>query len=175
MASKFPFEKAKTTDWIQAVGVVASLIIGLTLAIPQLFLAVEALEQTAKANTFAAEANRMAMVTEANGLLTQVNLVELELERMDPALIDCRATCYSPRERLHLLRLQYVDRMHRLQEAGLLDAITWSAEQRYIDWLVRRPSFQDMWERGEGLPGGSLREQYRSTFRKVIDDALSTL
>lgn len=173
MAVTFSFEKTKTTDWIQAIGVVASLIIGLVLAIPQLFMAVEALERTADANTLAAEANRLAMVAEANGLLTQVNLVGLELERMDPTLIDHRTTAYSPRERLHLLRLQYVDRMHRLHEAGYLDAITWTAEQRYINWLVRQPSFQDMWERGDGLPGGSLREQYRATFRKAIDDALA--
>lgn len=167
---RLPFEKSKITDWIQAVGVVIGIAVGLW----QLFLAVEALERTADANTLAAEANRLAMVAEANGLLTQVNLMGLELERMDPALVDNRTTGYSPRERLHLLRLQYVDRMHRLHEAGLLDASTWSAEQGYIDWLVRRPSFQDMWERGAESPGGALREHYRSTFRKVIDDALAS-
>ena len=108
---------------------------------------------------------------EANGLLTQVNLTAIEIERMEPEVLESDSTGYTPRERLSLLRLQYVDRMHRLHEAGLLDEPTWAAEKRYITWLANQDGFQDMWTRGEDKPGGALRDQYRSTFRSVVDDA----
>lgn len=163
-------ERAKITDWIQAIG----LILGLAFAGWQLFLAVGALEQTAIANTHAVEANRPAMVAEANGLLTQVNLVALDLAGLDDTALDTPlATGYSPRQRLHLLRLQYCDRMHRLNEAGFLDAATWAAELQYVSWLAGRDGFRDMWTRGAENPGGALREQYRLSFRTLFDDALS--
>lgn len=162
-------DKSKPTDWIQAVGIV----FGIGLAVWQLFVAVDALQQSAEANTYAAESNRLAMVAAANDILTQVNLTAIQLDLADHQRLDESQTGYTPRERLHLLRLQYLDRMHRLHESNLLDQSTWVGEQSYAVWLTSQPFFKDMWTRNSDQPGGALRDHYRATFQELIDEALA--
>lgn len=77
-------DKSKPTDWIQAVGIV----FGIGLAVWQLFVAVDALQQSAEANTYAAESNRLAMVAAANDILTQVNLTAIQLDLADHQKLD---------------------------------------------------------------------------------------
>ncbi|HEX5104304.1 MAG TPA: hypothetical protein VFV87_10860 [Pirellulaceae bacterium] len=141
-ANRWLKEYQHLAGWLEAIGVVIALLFGAI----QLREARIALES-------AAEANRIALKSEASDLLVGINAAALDHPEV--------AGEYAGPRRLHLMRLHYFFRVFELHEQGIFDDDRFSAETRYLRWTIKQPEFRLVWN--------EFAEQYPTRFRGWVD------
>lgn len=132
-------------EWIQAFGVIGALIFGVT----QLEQAKEALQSSAKSN-------EIALQSDTRTLLTEINMAALQ----NPEI----AGNYPGERRLHLIRLQYFDRVCNLRQQGLYSTGEFRAETAYLAWAVELTDFRLVW--------ADFRDQYHEDLVQWVDGVI---
>jgi hypothetical protein len=106
---------------------------------------------------------RKAIEASVRGEITQIYMQIHQSALQFPEI----AGEYAGLKRLHLMRIHYFFRVHSLHEQGFLDDEEYVANAAYLKWLCVQEQFLEVWR--------SLEEQYNLSFRKWINDQLSTM